>query len=213
MLAVGCVALFALDAALVGARVGWLVDSDRAVSRAAARAVHAHSWLLTAARVLTQFGNPAGVDVAAGGLALALLTRRHRRLAAAVVLARLLSLGIEQLVKTVVDRPRPVTVPSVASAGGSSFPSGHSTGAASIAAATALTVVLLAGARRRVSALIVVLAALACAVAASRVLLVVHYPSDVVGGLVLGLAAATASFAVLGTPQERGPTRVVAAGR
>lgn len=89
------------------------------------------------------------------------------------------------LVKSLVGRPRP---PLGALAGlDGSFPSGHTAGAAATLAACAL--VLGRGRAPRVQAFLTGAAAgLAIAVGASRVLLGVHWFSDVLGGLVLGWA-------------------------
>jgi membrane-associated phospholipid phosphatase len=91
---------------------------------------------------------------------------------------------VTNLVKEAVDRARPTLDPAAATLG-PSFPSGHS----STAAATFAALALLAG-RRRPHAQKAVLAGvavgLAVAVASSRVLLDVHWLSDVVGGLALG---------------------------
>ena len=92
---------------------------------------------------------------------------------------------VTNTVKGVVDRARP-TIDPAAAALGPSFPSGHSSTAAAFFAALAL----LAG-RRRSSARAgacwsVVAVGLAVAVACSRVLLDLHWVSDVVAGLALG---------------------------
>jgi undecaprenyl-diphosphatase len=91
---------------------------------------------------------------------------------------------VTNLVKGAVDRARPAIDP-VAATLGPSFPSGHSSTAAAFFAALAL----LAG-RRRAPAAKAVLAGLAVglavAVACSRVLLDLHWLSDVVAGLALG---------------------------
>jgi undecaprenyl-diphosphatase len=90
------------------------------------------------------------------------------------------------LVKGFIDRARPTLDPAAATLG-PSFPSGHSSTAAAMFAAIAL----LAGRGRsiRVRAILVgVAVGLAVAVACSRVLLDLHWVSDVVGGLALGWA-------------------------
>jgi undecaprenyl-diphosphatase len=87
-------------------------------------------------------------------------------------------------VKAAIDRARPAIDP-VAATLGPSFPSGHSSTAASLFAALAL----LAGRRRGVRARAALAGAavgLAVAVACSRVMLDLHWSSDVVGGLALG---------------------------
>ena len=89
-------------------------------------------------------------------------------------------------IKGIVDRSRP-TIDPLAAHLGPSFPSGHSSTAAALFAALAL----LAGRRRspRSRAILVgVAVGLAVAVACSRVLLDLHWVSDVVAGLALGWA-------------------------
>ncbi|MGH3101350.1 MAG: phosphatase PAP2 family protein, partial [Thermoleophilia bacterium] len=110
----------------------------------------------------------------------------RRRLA---VLAFLLMVVVGQnlianTVKELVDRERP-PVPHLAPSSGFSFPSGHT----AAAAATWAAVVLVLGRGRpfRVKAWLAAGAALlTVAVAASRVLLGVHWLTDVIGGAALG---------------------------
>ena len=94
---------------------------------------------------------------------------------------------LQTVIKTIVDRARPVFFNPAAATLGPSFPSGHSTTAAAFYAAAAL---LLGrwrpGAAR--AALIGAAVGIAVAVAASRVLLDVHWLTDVIGGLALGWA-------------------------
>jgi membrane-associated phospholipid phosphatase len=116
--------------------------------------------------------------------------RRQRRglplvvpfLAVAIGGDKLLTNGIKELI----DRARPTLNP-IAKTLGPSFPSGHSSTAACVYAALAL--VLGRGRRPRTRALLAGSAvAIAAGVASSRVLLDVHWVSDVVSGLALGWA-------------------------
>jgi len=87
-------------------------------------------------------------------------------------------------IKDLVDRARPTLNP-VAATLGPSFPSGHSSTAASFYAALAL--ILARHSSARVRALLAGAAgAIAVAVASSRVLLDVHWLSDVIAGVTLG---------------------------
>ncbi len=87
-------------------------------------------------------------------------------------------------IKELLDRVRPTANP-IAHTLGPSFPSGHTTGAAACFAAFAL--VLGRGRSRNVQSLLAGAAVfIAIAVAASRVLLGVHWLTDVIGGLALG---------------------------
>ncbi len=107
----------------------------------------------------------------------------------------LVTQGISELLKRVVGRKRPVlyTQSGVAVAGVAknqqSWPSGHAAGAAALAASYWLT-------RNRISSggrndtHAVMLAAGGVGVAALRVAAAKHFPSDVLGGLVLGIATA-----------------------
>ena len=97
-----------------------------------------------------------------------------------IVGMELLTLGVKDLV----GRVRPALDPAAASLG-PSFPSGHSATAAAFYAAAALILGRTLQQRRR-HILIGLAVGIAVAVAASRVLLDVHWLSDVVGGLSLG---------------------------
>jgi len=101
------------------------------------------------------------------------------------------------LAKLVVRRPRPVYEDPFSSASGFSFPSGH---ALNITAAVTVLLLLLwpllSPARRRLAVGLAVV--LVLAVSADRVLLGVHHPSDVVAGVLLGLAVTLSSWAAFG---------------
>jgi decaprenylphosphoryl-5-phosphoribose phosphatase len=91
-----------------------------------------------------------------------------------------ISIGLNFVVKVIVRRPRPVLVglPPLGGAPSSlSFPSAHAT--SSFACATAMT---------RIAPEAAILFVLAAAIAACRPYLGMHYPSDVLGGALLGTA-------------------------
>jgi membrane-associated phospholipid phosphatase len=88
----------------------------------------------------------------------------------------------EEAVNTVVARPRPHLFAHAVPVGGYSFPSGHATGACAFCFATAFVLAHVAR-RRDITVAIALLAGICTAlVALSRVVLGVHYPSDVIGG-------------------------------
>ncbi len=118
-------------------------------------------------------------------LVVMVLLWRGRREAAAVLAAVVVVAGVAELtLKFAVGRTRPRPFPGAPHALGASFPSGHALTAAAVAIALLAVV-----AHRRwtitAGACLVVLA-----VAFSRLALGVHYLSDVVGGILLGVACA-----------------------
>jgi undecaprenyl-diphosphatase len=150
------------------------------------------------AEVLTLFGSLPAVaaSVLVGVLLLAIARRPRAAIALAVGFAAVIvAIG---LIKSGVGRARPPGAgPSITSA---SFPSGH---AAYATAYTALALTLLgdrAARSPRRLAVVAVAAALSVAIGLTRVVLDVHYLSDVVAGWALGAAilalAAAASLAV-----------------
>jgi len=192
VLAVGVVAVPL--ALLVRGGYGPLLDADQDVSAEAERAVSSSAALLLAARAVTLLGDPVGITVVATVLALVLWWRGHGRLALYVAAARIGALVLSQGLKQLVDRARPVFDAPVAEALGPSFPSGHALGSAVFWTTCA---VLLVPRVRRPWLLLAGAVLVAVLVSASRVLLGVHYLSDVTGGLLLGLgwsAVCTAVF-------------------
>jgi undecaprenyl-diphosphatase len=115
----------------------------------------------------------------------ALIRAGLRREALAVALSLGGAMLISDLVKQLVSRPRP-PVEHLQTVSGSSFPSGHATQASAFWFSLVF-VLPAAGASPRVARAALGLALLTVlAVAASRVYLGVHYPSDVVAGMLLG---------------------------
>lgn len=185
--------VFVVLGVLVASRWGPLVTLDTRLDDAVHRTVLADGWLRSLAVVVTNLGSPVAVDVVAVVAAAALLVARRVPEAVAVVVARLVELGIETVVKALVNRSRPVFSQPVATAGGASFPSGHTAGSAVL---YGILVLMFAPVLvRRLRLLVTIVAAVfVLAVAASRVVLGVHFLSDVVGGLALGLAVAAGTL-------------------
>jgi undecaprenyl-diphosphatase len=177
---------------------------------------HASSASTSFLRDVSQLAGYQGV-VVIGLLLIAVEWRRHRSLALIgfVVLALGGQFAIAELVKAVVGRGRP-DILHLTGFSGSSFPSGHATAAAAMFMAAAL----LLGRKRsaRTKAVLVGLAVgLAVAVASTRVLLGVHWFTDVLAGLLLGWAwFALCSIAFggrimqFGAPVEQAETIAVA---
>jgi len=191
VLAVGVVAVPL--ALLVRGGYGPVLAADRDVSAWAEQAVEGSGLLLRLAEALTLLGDPVGITIAAAVLALVLWWRGHVRLALYVVAARAGAVVLSQGLKHLVDRARPVFDVPVAEALGGSFPSGHALGSTVFWTTSA---VLLAPHVRRPRRLLAGAVGVAVLVSASRILLGVHYLSDVTGGLLLGLGWAAVCTAV-----------------
>jgi undecaprenyl-diphosphatase len=148
---------------------------------------HGTAFTTDVLEALTHLGQPGVVAAMAAVLAVVETVRTRNRWVAPFLLIVVAGNGIiTTTIKNVADRVRPTLNP-VAETLGPSFPSGHSSWSAAFFAAAALVLMRGRGPRAQV-ALTAVAAGLACAIAATRVLLDVHWLSDVVAGLALGWA-------------------------
>ncbi len=181
--------------AVVVRRVAFIQHVDNSV--AAWGYDHRSGAASSGLHAITDLGSIRVVVVLAVLLALVDWWRNRTRRALLFLLVVLVGMELAQLgVKDLVGRVRPTLDPAAARLG-PSFPSGHSATAAAFYAAAALIV---GRTLRRPTRQIVVAAAvaIAVAVAASRVLLDLHWLSDVVGGLALGWAWFALSAVVFG---------------
>ena len=140
--------------------------------------------LVTIARIFTFLGEPT-VLVGAGFLVAAWLWRRKRlHLALALLLVILVGRGLSEVQKYWIARARPTLEPHLVVVKTSSFPSGHA--ASSMIFYLTLALALTAGTRwQRLAAALAI--ALSFLIGVSRVMLGVHWPSDVVGGWTFGM--------------------------
>jgi undecaprenyl-diphosphatase len=151
---------------------------------------HRESASTTGLKLITQLGNIRLVVVFALLLVLAESVRARGRGRAVFLFALTALLGMELIsigVKNLVGRLRPTLNPAAEHLG-PSFASGHSATAATFYAVAALVVGRWVVKRTARHALIALAVAIAIAVAGSRVLLDLHWLSDVIGGLSLGWA-------------------------
>ncbi len=128
--------------------------------------------------------------VAALGLWLG--NKRHWRYGAGFAFASLLSLAVSEFLKASFARPRPIIVPHLDFTNNFAYPSGHATSAAVVYLLFALLVPTQKQGRWLVAAFI-----LAFLTGVSRVILGVHWPSDVIGGWMLGSFFAIAMATIL----------------
>lgn len=145
--------------------------------------VGGHPALVMIARALTTLGEPT-VLIAAGLVTAVLLWRAgHRHLPWVLIAVTMLGRGVSELQKFWVARARPDLDPHLVVVKTSSFPSGHA--ASSMIFYLTLALALTAQNRWRwfAAACAVILSIL---IGTSRVMLGVHWPSDVVGGWAFG---------------------------
>jgi undecaprenyl-diphosphatase len=158
---------------------------------------HTATWLnglvatsplaVSVVKAVTWLGSAGVLSTLIGAAVVLLAIRRRWRLAAYLLVAGAGALVLDPVLKTLVGRLRPVVAHPVAYGNGHSFPSGHALD--SIVCYGALFLVFLPAARgvwRRV--LTAVIVTLVAAIGISRLLLGVHYVSDVLGGWALGIA-------------------------
>jgi undecaprenyl-diphosphatase len=115
-----------------------------------------------------------------------LVLHRHRLLAAYLVVSALGFL-VNTGVKMLVDRPRPPTVGLLLQESTWSYPSGHATSGITVVAALGVVALVALHSRWR-WAVAVPLFVLAPLIGVSRVVMGVHWPTDVLGGWALGTA-------------------------
>lgn len=179
--------LAAFGLAVVAAGEG-TVPGDIAIARAVQRPVSPE--IDTIARVASLIGNdyPSMVLLALIGVGLLILLGR-RDLALFLGVAAALR-GIGPILKVLINSPRPSVeaVVIVAKADGLGFPSGHAMGAALLYGAIAIIAPQVVANRLLARGIQVGAVVMTALIAISRVRLGVHWPSDVVGGLLFGLA-------------------------
>jgi len=178
------------------------------------RAVDQHPVLLRTFELISHLGKPLTLGVLVSVASIFVWRRGQRRLAVYLVVTVVGGGLVDSAVKILVDRPRPVVDHPVITAWGKSFPSGHAMSSTVTYGALLLTFLPVLAGRRRVAA-VAAAAALVLAIGCSRLILGVHFLTDVVGGYVLGLAwllGATAAFEIWRVELGRRPAEPLAEG-
>lgn len=158
---------------------------DEAFTQAIAQHVHPATLRLFAA--VTRLGDPPVVVVLSAAVALALLSRGRGALAAVFVVAVLGNGLLNETLKQVFERVRPLHDDGLVQAQGFSFPSGHSSGSVVAYGMLAWVLTRVLPQRWHLPAVLAA-AVIAFTVGSSRVFLRVHFASDVVAGFASGTA-------------------------
>lgn len=179
-------ALFGAVAGAVAADWSWLMDLDLEGQDARTWAGD-QAWLRDPLRVVEVAFGTACMTAITTVLAVTLFVKGHRRAGILVAVVMAATALATYGAKVLVGRGRPVWQDPEYFLHSNAFPSGHTSSAAAFAGLVVLLAVMLvrrAGIRRLLSTLAVLMWVL---VSADRVLLGRHYPSDVVGGTLLGV--------------------------
>ncbi len=150
------------------------------------RLVSGHSTLITVIKAVTWLGSDGVLWTVVGAAAIVLALRKHWRLAIYLLITGAGAIVLDPILKSLVGRLRPVVAHPIAHGTGDSFPSGHALG--SIVCYGAILLVFLPAARGRWrTAFTTVIVAVVALIGISRILLGVHYLSDVVGAWAIGI--------------------------
>jgi membrane-associated phospholipid phosphatase len=183
---------------------GALTRVDADVAERLNGLVHSHSGWVGVLEAISWLGRPPTLALLTVVGAVVTGRQRARRLTVFLLATTLGGAVLSTAVKVLVDRPRPEVHHPIVTAFGKSFPSGHALSSTVVLGALLLTFLpVVARPHRRLVVGLVVL--LVLAIGSSRVLLGVHFVTDVLAGHLLGLAWLLASTAVFQTWRvERG---------
>jgi membrane-associated phospholipid phosphatase len=163
------------------AGVAGLDDAARSVV-----AMHSDKALNDVMRALTSFGDEVTLLLLFGALALWAYAARGVWWARFFVLVAAGALALDNIIKPLVGRPRPI-FDQLVNGRGPSWPSGHTTGTTALLVALAIYASAGRGRRLRIALWTAALAG-SILMGITRVYLGVHWPTDVMAGVILGIA-------------------------
>jgi undecaprenyl-diphosphatase len=179
--------IFAVLLVLVRLRWAPLESADHGAAAGINGLIAGNATLVAVVKAVTWLGSDGVLWTVVGAAAVVLALRRQWRLAVYLLVTGAGALVLDPVLKSLVGRLRPVVAHPIAHGLGNSFPSGHALG--SIVCYGAVLLVFLPVARGRWrTAFIAVTVALVALIGISRILLGVHYLSDVVGAWAVGVA-------------------------
>lgn len=185
---------------LVAAAWAPLMLFDDAIAQGVNAEMAARPALVDVVGMVTDVGSETAVRVFTGVVVVVALLARRYRVAMYLLVCWLIEYVVENGLKHVIGRPRPVVPAEFVHATTGSYPSGHATAITVLAVSVAVVLVGLVDRRWWRWLVMVGAAVVIVAVAVSRVLLGVHYPADVVGAMLLGTLLAVVLVPVAGVP-------------
>jgi YegS/Rv2252/BmrU family lipid kinase len=190
-----CFALFGLLLLAVVQEWGPLVSFDDRGDPAQQWAADA-SWLRQPLRVVEDVFDTLGLTVMTAVLVVAMWVKGHRRAAVFAAAVMLAALVTRTVVKALVSRERPGWQLTEDLLSTKAFPSGHAAGVTAFAGILAVLVAMLVRRGNLRRAAYAGLLLLVVIVGLDRILLGRHYPSDVIGGALLGAGLVLLGLAV-----------------
>jgi undecaprenyl-diphosphatase len=153
---------------------------------------HRTDALVSASRVVSEIGSPAVLGIAAVAAAVWMWMRGLRLgLALAPGVAFAVAAAAATVMKTIVGRHRPPLSLHLVTENNASFPSGHATDATAFFVTFALITAIFVLRKPLTKAIVVIASGLTAAtIGISRLILGVHWPTDVLAGWALGLSTA-----------------------
>lgn len=150
------------------------------------------AWLVSGARYASQIGSVGVLILLAVAVAVILWRRGvHLGVALAPLLSLLIAGGVVAVVKQLVGRGRPPLALRLVTETGPSFPSGHATDSAALFVSLGIVIAAVV-LHRPLARVLAVLAgfALSALIGLSRLVLGVHWPTDVIVGWAIGTVVA-----------------------
>jgi undecaprenyl-diphosphatase len=175
---------------LIMVRLRWtpMETADHDTATGLNSLIAGHPAVVTVIKAVTWLGSDGVLWTVTGASTAVLALRRRWRLAAYLLVAGAGALILDPVLKSLVGRLRPVVAHPIAHGTGNSFPSGHSLGSIVCYGAILLVFLPAAPSGRWRRAFVAVIAALVALIGISRILLGVHFVSDVVGAWAVGVA-------------------------
>lgn len=146
---------------------------------------------------VTALGTSSVVAMVVGVAALFLWLNKHKHSAILLLVSTFGGVLLNNLLKFGFSRPRPDIIPWATTATFYSFPSGHAMSATVVYSTVAYLAGRLQRTHRARLAVAVVATLVVFIICLSRLYLGVHYPSDVIAGIIIGLAWAAFCMATL----------------